>query len=272
MRWNMRNSCQIYEAPIVSSAIGYDPIASVFDYLMGDDFCNIAFPHLAGTIGYHFSGKKTIKHLDLACGTGTFIERLARLRSTKSTGIDSSQAMIAIAKRKLAQTGAEAKLLKGDVLEKEFPRPVDIVTMNFDALNHLTKAEYWRFLFKKVYDVLADKGLFLFDVNLPERLLEDWDSPEVIIKSSATYVQCALRPRKAKGSVRRKILMLIYSETDGRIEKHFTLVEHLAISKERIFEMLRRSGFSEVQDTTDRVKRRTSHIFLRNRLFVYAVK
>lgn len=75
-------------------------------------------------ISGHF-GERPFTHLDVACGTGRILEHLAA-RTLRSTGIDISPAMLAMARRKLPT----AELVLGDISRPQAlgDRAFDLIT------------------------------------------------------------------------------------------------------------------------------------------------
>ena len=103
--------------------------------------------------------------LDLACGTGTFGILLAE-KGIHVTGIDISEDMIAVAKKKAKEANAQiVEFDIGDMKDFKFDAQFDLVTCNYDSLNHLLREEDILSTFKCVYSHLTPKGTFIFDVN-----------------------------------------------------------------------------------------------------------
>ncbi len=97
--------------------------------------------------------------LELACGTGSILERLHRVPDR--TGIDVSPEMLAEARVKLP--GVD--LVEGSMTSFHLGRRFDVVVCVFDSLNHLLDFAEWESTFVAVSDHLADGGIFVFDVN-----------------------------------------------------------------------------------------------------------
>jgi ubiquinone/menaquinone biosynthesis C-methylase UbiE len=209
--------------------------------------------------------------VDLACGTGSFINRISLELDSNCFGIDLSAKQIAIAKRKCRQVGGKVNFEVGDVLSTVFPEKCDLVTMNFDALNHLVNSEDWAALFTRVYSILKPGGVFFFDINSRYRLLHDWSYPEVVVKKSATYIQCPFELLNSGRIVRRQILMLIYSKKD-KVKEHKAIIEQISMPKSRMFEMIHMSGFTEAKEVLQYSRIHKKHIFLKNRIFVGCIK
>lgn len=267
----VRDSCELGHIPKITSVNDYDDIASVYDEVMGNDFYRIVFCSLFSTIRKYLSRSAYVKCVDLACGTGSFINRISLELDSTCFGIDLSAKQIAIARRKCRQIGGKVNFEVGDVLKTELPEKCDLVTMNFDALNHLAHPEDWSALFTRVYSILNPGGIFFFDINSRYRLLYDWSYPEVVVKKSATYIQCPFELLNAGRIVRRQILMLIYSKND-KVKEHKAIIEQISMPKSRMFELLHMSGFAEAKEVLQYNSIHKKHIFLKNRIYVGCVK
>ena len=75
---------------------------------------------------------------DLACGTGTTALELAE-RGIKVYGVDLSPTMCRLARAKVRRTGANVTIIPGDMRTFRLPQPVDLITCEFDALNHVPR-------------------------------------------------------------------------------------------------------------------------------------
>ena len=97
--------------------------------------------------------------LDLGCGTG--ITTIPWLKSGYQVyGVDISKAMLKVAKKK----SSKVKWLNQDITKLNIKENMDIVTCHFDVLNHVLKKANLKKVFKKVYNILNDRGLFMFDI------------------------------------------------------------------------------------------------------------
>jgi len=104
--------------------------------------------------------------LDLGCGTGTFLLRLAE-QGIAGTGLDLSEEMIALARQK-AEQSPRKELLDFQVAgmsEFSLNRTYDLVTSNLDSLNHLLSEEEVRKTFSQAYRHLNERGIFYFDIH-----------------------------------------------------------------------------------------------------------
>lgn len=102
--------------------------------------------------------------LDLACGTGSLSEALARL-DYDVVGVDLSDQMLEEAMDKRYESGLNIQYLMQDMTELDLYGAVDAVVCVLDSINHLENEEAVRKTFECVSKFTCDGGLFIFDVN-----------------------------------------------------------------------------------------------------------
>lgn len=141
----------------------YGLLAAAYDDVIGRDFferVRRVFEHLVGRHRIGFSSAA-----DLGCGTGLFARYLNSLWRVPVFGVDSSPAMLRVASSNCRD--ADVTLLRQDIRRLRLPRRVDLVTANFDTLNHLVDDGELPALFRRVYDHLHPGGHFIFDFITP---------------------------------------------------------------------------------------------------------
>lgn len=102
---------------------------------------------------------------DLGCGTGLFARYLNQCWQVPVWAVDISPDMLRVAERNCSGSGV--RLLRQDMRCLRLPEPVDLVTSNFDALNHLTGKDDLRVAFRRVAENLCPGGHFFFDLITP---------------------------------------------------------------------------------------------------------
>ncbi len=112
--------------------------------------------------------------LDLACGTGAVTQ--AFTSEFNVTALDRSDAMLSIARQRLPKSS----VIKGDMSNFRLKDRFDVILCLHNSMNHLLSAKQWRNTFKTVHTHLRKDGIFIFDLNTPQRM--DWlaSQPEVI--------------------------------------------------------------------------------------------
>lgn len=105
--------------------------------------------------------------LDLGCGTGTLTEIMSG-KGYDMIGIDSSEDMLAEAIEKKPEN-LDILYLNQDFTEFELYGTVRAVISTCDSLNYLTEPEDLLNTFKLINNYLEPDGLFIFDMNAPEK-------------------------------------------------------------------------------------------------------
>lgn len=107
--------------------------------------------------------------LDLACGTGSMAVLLAE-RGLSVLGVDQSEEMLVEAYAKAMASENPPYFIRQRMESLRLPAPVDLVVCCLDGLNYVTEPEKVRETFRRVRKALTPNGLFIFDVNTPEKL------------------------------------------------------------------------------------------------------
>lgn len=107
--------------------------------------------------------------VDLACGTGSVAEILAR-DGLRVVGVDCSEDMLTVAFDKTADMENRPLFICQKLQELRLRRGVDLAVCALDSLDYLTDPRDCREAIRRVYKVLNPGGIFLFDVNTPRKL------------------------------------------------------------------------------------------------------
>ena len=108
--------------------------------------------------------------LDLACGTGSMSVLLAQA-GYRVTGADMSEEMLTVAYDKAVALPDNRPFFVCQNMERLcLPEPVDWVLCCLDSINYLTDPAACQETFRRVYRSLCPGGVFIFDVNTPEKL------------------------------------------------------------------------------------------------------
>lgn len=110
--------------------------------------------------------------LDIACGTGPHLFRLAR-RGYEMVGLDLSRENIAYIRARAAALGLPVSLLVADMTRFTLPAPVDAAICMQDSQGHLLTNEEIISHFKAVARALRPGGLYIFDRFIPS----SWTNP-----------------------------------------------------------------------------------------------
>ena len=105
--------------------------------------------------------------LDLGCGPGIYTERFYN-RGYYVTGIDISKRSIMYAKQSAMKNNMNIDYILNSYIEYEFQKTFDLVTLIYCDYGVLSPQERHTLL-KKVYHVLSQQGVFIFDVFTPAK-------------------------------------------------------------------------------------------------------
>ncbi len=103
---------------------------------------------------------KVVTHHDVACGIGTFVNLVSKM-GIESSGSDISYSMIKAARENY--NSLDFKI--ADMRNIKLPKKVDLITCNYDTINHLIKFRDWNKVFKRAFENLKNDGIFVFDMN-----------------------------------------------------------------------------------------------------------
>ena len=106
---------------------------------------------------------------DLACGTGSVTAILARM-GYPVLGIDMSEEMLTEAAMKTMDLEPMPRFVCQKLQELQLPRAVDMAVCALDSLDYITDPDDCKEAIRRIYRVLNPGGIFIFDVNTPEKL------------------------------------------------------------------------------------------------------
>ena len=107
--------------------------------------------------------------VDLACGTGSVAILLAQ-EGLQVTAVDISPEMLTVAQQKAQGLDNPPMLICQPLQELYLPRGVDLAVCALDSLDYILDPRDCAEAIRRVYKVLNPGGIFIFDVNTPEKL------------------------------------------------------------------------------------------------------
>ena len=141
-------------------AASYDRLTNDVDYRATVDF----YRDILEQEGLH---PRTA--VDLACGTGTVSLLLAR-QGLDVTGVDLSEEMLTMAQQKVEGLENPPRFVRQSLQQLSLPRGVDLAVCALDSLDYITDPQDCAEAIRRVYRALNPGGIFIFDVNTPEKL------------------------------------------------------------------------------------------------------
>jgi SAM-dependent methyltransferase len=119
-----------------------------------------------------YARRKVRTVLDIACGTGPHLIRLAE-RGYAMSGLDLSPQNIAFLRERAAAKGFEPRLLVADMTRFTLPRPVDAAICMQDSQGHLLTNEQLVSHLRSVARAVRPGGLYVFD----RYMVSSWTDP-----------------------------------------------------------------------------------------------
>lgn len=223
--------------------MSYEYLAGCYDGFTAD----VDYEAWADYLEKHFqTGKLPIRTvLDLACGTGSLTWLLAE-RGYDMTGVDLSEEMLSVARDKGAEHDVEPPLFLHQSMDKlDLYDTVDACVCCLDSVNYVTRPAVLKKAFQRVHLFLTPGGMFLFDVNTPEKL-EGLDGQ--LFMDENEDAACIWR---AEYSKRRRICtygMDIFTRQSGELwRREEELHEEYAYTMEELEEYLKEAGFVDIK-------------------------
>ena len=223
--------------------MAYEFLAGCYDRFTAD----VDYPRWADYIEKHFARSalpiRTV--LDLACGTGSLTAELAA-RGYEMIGADCSEEMLSVAAEKCRSAGPVEPIFLHQAMEDlDLYGTIDACVCCLDSVNYVTRPRTLARAFQRVHTFLMPGGLFLFDVNTPDKL-RGLDGQVFLDEDADAY--CVWR---ADYSPRRRIctygMDLFFRETDRLWRREEEVHEEYAYEPAELEDMLRGAGFRHIR-------------------------
>ena len=224
---------------------------SSYEFLAGcyDEFTyDVDYAAWADYIEKHFKRRglpgKTV--LDLACGTGSLTRELA-LRGYEMIGVDLSPEMLSEAAEKNRDVGEVPPMFLCQPMEKlDLYGTIDACVCCLDSVNYVTDPKKLQKAFERVHLFLMPGGLFLFDVNTPEKL-EGLDGQVFLDETEDAY--CVWRAEYSRRSRICSYFMDIFQldPESGQWERGEELHRERAYTIPELTGYLEQAGFRDIQ-------------------------
>lgn len=223
--------------------MAYEYLAQCYDQFTED----VDYERWADYVERHFARSRLPIHtvLDLACGTGS-LTRLLALRGYEMIGADISEEMLAQAAEKCRGAGDPEPIFLHQAMEElDLYGTIDACVCCLDSVNYVTRSGKLARAFQRVHTFLMPGGLFLFDINTPDKL-RGLDGQMFLDETEDAY--CVWR---ADYAPRRRICtygMDIFQRTEGDLWQRWEEVhEEFAYEPEELEQMLRQAGFRQIK-------------------------
>ena len=186
--------------------------------------------------------------VDLACGTGSVSVLLAK-QGLRVIGVDMSEEMLTVAQQKADGLTNPPRFVCQKLQNLTLPRGVDLAVCALDSLDYITNPEDCAEAIRRVYRALNPGGIFIFDVNTPEKL-RAMDGQVFLDEDDDVY--CVWR-----GEFDEETNICTYGmdlfQRQGRLwQRSFEEHREYAYSAQQLAEYLKAAGFTNIRVYADR--------------------
>ena len=186
--------------------------------------------------------------VDLACGTGSVSVLLAQ-RGLRVTGVDMSEEMLTVAQQKACSLENPPLFVCQRLERLALPRGVDLAVCALDSLDYITNPADCAEAIRRVYRVLNPGGIFIFDVNTPEKL-RAMDGQVFLDEDEDVY--CVWRGEFDEESNICSYGMDLFQRRGKLWHRSFEEHREYAYSPRQLTEYLETAGFTDIGVYADR--------------------
>jgi len=220
-------------------AVSYDRLTNDVDY--------------GATVDFYYEilkreGLTARTAVDLACGTGSVTVLLAE-KGLQTIGVDLSEEMLTVAQQKAWELENPPRFICQPLQELYLPRGVDLAVCALDSLDYITDPADCEEAIRRVYKALNPGGIFIFDVNTPEKL-RAMDGQMFIDEDDDVY--CVWRGEFDEQSNICSYGMDLFQRRGEVWERSFEEHREYAYSQEQLVGYLKNAGFTHIAVYGDR--------------------
>ena len=186
--------------------------------------------------------------VDLACGTGSVTAILAR-QGLDVTGVDLSEEMLTVAMEKVMDMDCPPRFVCQPLQELRLARGVDLAVCALDSLDYITDPEDCKMAIRRVYKALNPGGIFIFDVNTPEKL-RAMDGQVFLDEDDDVY--CVWRGEFDDETNICSYGMDLFQRRGEVWERSFEEHKEYAYSEAQLRNYLKAAGFTHIEVYADR--------------------
>lgn len=186
--------------------------------------------------------------VDLACGTGSVAMLLAE-RGMQVTAVDMSEDMLTVASQKCEGVDNPPRFVCQPLQALRLPRGVDLAVCALDSMDYITDPKDCEEAVKRVYKALNPGGIFIFDVNTPEKL-RAMDGQMFIDEDDDVY--CVWRGEFDQETNICSYGMDLFQREGECWYRSFEEHREYAYSREQLTGFLKDAGFTHIEVYGDR--------------------
>lgn len=193
-------------------------------------------------------GLKPRTAVDLACGTGSVTAILAR-KGLRVIGVDLSENMLTQAVQKVQDMEHPPRFVCQPLQELQLDRGVDLAVCALDSLDYITNPSDCAQAIRRIYKALNPGGIFIFDVNTPEKL-RAMDGQVFLDEDEDVY--CVWRGEFDEESNICSYGMDLFQRQGNLWQRSFEEHREYAYSQEQLVGYLKDAGFCGIAVYGDR--------------------
>lgn len=187
--------------------------------------------------------------VDLACGTGSVAILLA-VRGMQVIAVDISEDMLTVAAEKSVQLDNPPRWICQPLQQLQLPRGVDFAVCALDSLDYITDPADCAQAIKRIYKALNPGGIFIFDVNTPEKL-RAMDGQVFLDEDDDVY--CVWRGEFDESTNICSYGMDLFQREGQCWYRSFEEHQEYAYSQEQLTGFLKDAGFTHIEVYADRL-------------------
>ena len=220
-------------------AASYDRLTNDVDYEGWVDFAHAILEK---------EGLKVRTVADLACGTGSATRLLAQ-RGYRVTAVDLSEDMLTEAMDKCSDLENLPTFVHQNLAQLRLPRAVDMAVCFLDSLDYILNPDDCAAAIRQTYRALNPGGIFIFDVNTPEKL-RAMDGQVFLDEDDDVY--CVWRGEFDDETNICSYGMDLFQREGGVWVRSFEEHQEYAYSVEQLTRFLKDAGFTRIEVYADR--------------------
>lgn len=218
-------------------AASYDRLTNDVDYAAVVDFYNAILAQ---------EGLSPRTAADLACGTGSVAVLLAK-QGMAVTAVDLSEEMLCEAQQKAEEL--PITFVCQPLQDLYLPRGVDLAVCALDSLDYIVDPEDCQKAIRRIYRSLNPGGIFIFDVNTPEKL-RAMDGQVFLDEDDDVY--CVWRGEFDEETNICTYGMDLFQRRGSTWQRSFEEHQEYAYSAEQLVGYLKQAGFTHIAVYGDR--------------------
>ena len=185
---------------------------------------------------------------DLACGTGS-VSAIFAERGLRVVGVDISEEMLTVAQQKTAGMDNPPWFVCQPLQKLRLSRAVDLAVCALDSLDYITEPADCASAIRRIYKALNPGGIFIFDVNTPQKL-RAMDGQVFLDEDEDVY--CVWRGEFDEKTNICSYGMDLFQRRGGVWARSFEEHREYAYTQEQLMGYLKSAGFSSIGVYGDR--------------------